>query len=90
MLSLLKSIWLPDQGVPYPLLSSLVTYSQCLQMNFEVMYFNKKTFCLEPLIEPFRLTFSNAQERPLDTLETQLSSPDMLEINLTYGCIVSI
>ena len=68
----------------------MVAYDQGIDMDLEVIYFNKSNFCLEPLIEPYSMKFSVMQEEPLSQVETCISSEHMMNINLTYGCIVSI
>ena len=90
MYKLLKSEWTEESGEPFPLLQDLMAYNQGMQMNFEIIYFNKKTFSQEPLIEPYSMVFSCGQEMPLSQMETCMTSPDMLDINLTYGCIISL
>ena len=61
-----------------------------MKLQFEMNYFNKKTFCQEHLIEPYSMQFTVSQEKPVSQAETCISSVDMLDINLTYGCILSI
>ena len=90
MLKQLLKWWKPDGIEPYPLMSHMVAYDQGINMDFEVIYFNKSTFCLEPLIEPYKMKFSVMQEMPLSQVETCILSDVMMNINLTYGCIVSI
>ena len=59
-------------------------------MDLEIVYFNKKNFVMEPMIEPYKMRFTSSMETPLSTYETCIASDDMLEINLTFGCIASL
>ena len=61
--------WDPESGDPYPLKSALVTWDTGIKLDFEVNYFNKATFCLEPLVEPYQLHISQMQEMPLSQYE---------------------
>ena len=74
MLELSRRQWIKESGEPYPLMQHLTAYDQGISLNFEVIYFNKKTHCLEPLIEPYLMKFSYAQASPLRQLETCISS----------------
>ena len=45
---------------------------------------------MEDLIEKYNLGLAIEQKDPMKARETRVTSNDMLDINLTYGCILSI
>ena len=47
-----------DSTDPLPIEYNLMTYDQAIDLNFKLIYFNRKTFCMEPLIEPYRLSMT--------------------------------
>jgi len=61
-----------------------------LRVKIEAMYFNHKSFGEEFLIEPYSLVMTDSQQSPLKATFSRIYSADMLNINLTYGCITSL
>jgi hypothetical protein len=59
-------------------------------MKTEVSYYNPKTFGTEALIEPYSFVYQNVQKEPLLTNKYKFKSADMLNVNLTYGCLLSL
>lgn len=63
---------------------------QLIKIIIEFSYFNQKAHGMEDLIEKYNLGLATEQKDPMKASETRVTSDDMLDINLTYGCILSI
>lgn len=61
-----------------------------IRLGLEVSNFNHKTLNQEFLLEPYSLTYFTTQEQPLGQRVTKLKSGDMLNVNVTYGCLLSL
>jgi hypothetical protein len=53
-------------------------------------YFNHKSHGEEMLIEQYRIQLSMNQQNPKLPMVTQIQSKDIFNLNLTYGCILSL
>lgn len=42
------------------------------------------------MIEPYKLEYSSEQRRPQSLRENRLKSLDMFNVNVTYGCLLSL
>ena len=65
-------------------------YFMDVSTKTEVTYYNPKTFGSEALIEPYSFNIQWVQKEPLLTNKYKIKSKDMLNVNLTYGCLLSL
>ena len=61
-----------------------------MDITFEAMYFNHKSFFKEYLLEPYEFQCLIEQDRPLGENIQTFKSKQILNLNLTYGCIISL
>ena len=61
-----------------------------LDFEIQVTYFNQKSVFEEFLIEPFPITYQTLQERPNSQNCIKIISKKTIDINLTYGCALSL
>ena len=56
----------------------------------QIDYYNHKSFNIEPLIENYSIELNVKKAGPTDPKISRITADDLLNINLTYGCIDSI
>lgn len=61
-----------------------------VSLNMNAKYFNHRSYGEEMLIEKFSLYIEMTQDKPLAVNNYVINSRDMLNLNLTYGCTLSL
>jgi hypothetical protein len=61
-----------------------------MKLEIESTYYNHKSHGEEMLIENYRAKIVLEQISPMEAIVTTVKSEDIFNLNLTYGCILSI